>query len=110
MSLQNTRFARLQRQLLSHLVQAGFGTWRRLSVAIIALLIGYFLGTLLPEFFLESYLRQLVVLGMVVLIELLVFFRSRVEIEPWPLHWLALDNLRIGAVYAVAAEAFKLGS
>jgi len=29
---------------------------------------------------------------------------------PSPLPWLALDNLRIGTIYAVVLEAFKLGS
>ena len=47
---------------------------------------------------------------MVVVLEVLVRLRSRVRIEPWPLGWLALDNLRIGTVYAVVFEAFKLGS
>ena len=59
---------------------------------------------------LESYKRPLVVILIVVVIELLVFMRSRVSLEPWPLHWLALDNLRIGAVYGFVFEAFKLGS
>jgi hypothetical protein len=33
-----------------------------------------------------------------------------VRSDPWPLPWLALDNLRIGTIYAVVLEAFKLGS
>ena len=110
MSLQNTNFSRFQRQLWQHFSQVGLGSWRRISVALIALLLGYVFGTLLPMYFMESYIRPLVVILMVVVIELLVFLRSRVVIEPWPLHWLALDNLRIGAVFAVVLEAFKLGS
>ena len=30
--------------------------------------------------------------------------------ERTPLGWLLLDNLRIGLVYALVLEAFKLGS
>jgi hypothetical protein len=51
-----------------------------------------------------------VVLGLVAMIEVMVRLRTRVQAEPWPLAWLALDNLRIGVVYAVVLEAYKLGS
>ena len=47
---------------------------------------------------------------MVIVIELIVRMRSRVRSGAWPLPWLALDNLRIGTVYAVVLEAYKLGS
>jgi hypothetical protein len=47
---------------------------------------------------------------MVIVIELLIRGRSYVKQEPWPLSWLALDNIRIGAVFSVVFEAFKLGS
>ncbi|HGY5532560.1 MAG: DUF565 domain-containing protein [Prochlorococcus sp.] len=111
MSLQNTRLARFQRQLWDHLSQGWFGPWRRRSVALISLLLGFYLGTNLTSYYLQKLdMRPLVVLVMVVIVELLVFLRSRVVTEPWPLRWLALDNLRLGAVYAVVLEAFKLGS
>ena len=111
MSLQNTRFARFQRQLWGHFAQAWLGSWRRRSIALIALLLGFYLGSNLTVYYLQKIdMRPLVVIVMVLIIELLVFLRSRVEIEPWPLHWLALDNLRIGVVYSVVLEAFKLGS
>ena len=47
---------------------------------------------------------------MVIILELIVRLRSRVRSGPWPISWLAIDNLRIGTVYAVVLEAFKLGS
>jgi hypothetical protein len=54
--------------------------------------------------------RPFVVFYMVIVIELLIRGRSYVKQEPWPLSWLALDNIRIGAVFSVVFEAFKLGS
>ena len=50
------------------------------------------------------------VLVMVLVIEVAVRLRTRVESDPWPLKWLAIDNLRLGVVYAVVLEAYKLGS
>ena len=52
----------------------------------------------------------LVVLFMVILIEILVRLRSRVKGPLWPINWIAIDNIRVGAIYAVVLEAFKLGS
>jgi len=43
-------------------------------------------------------------------IELMVRLRSRFVADRTPLGWLLLDNLRIGLVYAVVLEAFKLGT
>ena len=52
----------------------------------------------------------LVVLSVVLLLELVVRIRTRVVQGGPALGWLVLDNLRIGLVYAVVLEAFKLGS
>ena len=54
--------------------------------------------------------RPFVVLSMVIVVELLVRARTYVKREPWPIGWLAIDNIRIGAVFSVVFEAFKLGS
>jgi hypothetical protein len=47
---------------------------------------------------------------MVLLVELLIRLRSRLIRGRPPLGWLLCDNLRMGAVYAVVLEAFKLGT
>ena len=47
---------------------------------------------------------------MVIVVELLVRARTYVKREPWPIGWLAIDNIRIGAVFSVVFEGFKLGS
>ena len=43
-------------------------------------------------------------------IEAGVRLRSRLVEEDASLAWIVADNLRIGLVYAVVLEAFKLGS
>jgi hypothetical protein len=52
----------------------------------------------------------LVVLGMVLLIELMVRLRSRVVGEETPIGWVIADNLRVGLIYSVVFEAFKVGT
>ena len=54
--------------------------------------------------------RPLVVLLLVVVIELAVRLRTGLAGDRPALGWLLLDHLRVGLVYALVLEAFKLGS
>ncbi|MBL6801077.1 MAG: DUF565 domain-containing protein [Synechococcus sp. BS307-5m-G37] len=112
MTLHVTRYDRLQRRVGAHLSQALVGPWRRRSVGLLALLFGFIVGSNVTMYWFQKsgQERPIAVLMMVAVLEVLVRLRSRVRMEPWPLGWLALDNLRIGTVYAVVFEAFKLGS
>jgi hypothetical protein len=47
---------------------------------------------------------------MVVVVELMIRLRSRLIRGRPPLGWVLCDNLRIGAVYSVVLEAFKVGT
>jgi hypothetical protein len=110
--LQQTRYQRLQQGLLSELF-AGWGrSWRERSLQLLALLGGYYLGSNLTVYVLDRIPggRPSVVLVMVLLVELLVRLRSRCVRGRPPLGWVLIDNLRLGAVYSVVLEAFKLGT
>ena len=54
--------------------------------------------------------RPVVVLIWLLVIEVVVRLRSRLVEDDPSLAWIVVDNLRIGLVYAVVLEAFKLGS
>ena len=109
--MQQTRFNNLLNSLGSSLFLSFLGPWKRRSIAILSLLIGYYVGSNVTVYFLQKVgQRPFVVLCMVLIIEILVRLRTSVNKKPWPLYWLSLDNLRIGSVYAVVLEAFKLGS
>lgn len=109
--LQATRFDRLQRRS-GDVLLAGFrGSWRRRSLAVLALLLGFFAGQNVTAFWLTRIgQRPFVVLGLLLLLEAVVRLRGRLVQQRLPLAWLVIDNLRIGLVYAVVLEAFKLGS
>ncbi len=112
MTLYVTRFDRLQRRVGAHLSQALIGPWRRRSVGLLSLLFGFIVGSNVTMYWFQKsgQQRPFAVFVMVLVLEILVRLRSRVRINQWPLGWLALDNFRIGTVYAVVFEAFKLGS
>ncbi|MAR52948.1 MAG: DUF565 domain-containing protein [Propionibacteriaceae bacterium] len=106
-----TRYEQVQRKFGFQLTRALMGSWRRRSLGVLSLLLGFILGSNFTMYWYQEVgQRPVVVLFMVVIIELLVRARTYVRSEPWPLGWLAIDNIRIGAVYAVVFEAFKLGS
>jgi hypothetical protein len=110
--VQRTRF----QGLLSRLGKAAAGqvrrSWRAGSLAVLALLVGFFAGQNLTSLLLIAAPggRPAVVLAFLLLVEGMVRLRSRmVKAEP-PLAWVLLDNLRIGSTYAIVLEAFKLGT
>ncbi|MGA1303096.1 MAG: DUF565 domain-containing protein [Cyanobium sp.] len=109
---QQTRLQLVLDQLGRNL-KAQIGTrWATASTALLALLAGIFLGENLSAILLWKLTggRPILVLGMVVIYEVLVRLRSRVVSDVPPLGWVVIDNLRIGVVFALVLEAFKLGS
>jgi hypothetical protein len=88
------------------------GSWRLRSLQLLALLIGFYLGANLTTYVNDRIPggRPSAVVLMVLLVELLIRLRSRLIRGRPPLGWLLCDNLRMGAVYAVVLEAFKLGT
>lgn len=108
---QATRFERVQRQLADLLVGGLRGSWRRSSLVLLALLVGFYGAQNLTALWLERVgLRPVVALVVLLLIELVVRVRTRLVADRPPLPWLLLDNARIGLVYGLVLEAFKLGS
>lgn len=94
-------------------VRAAVGdSWRVFSLQLLALLVGVYLGSNLTSYVLLRIPggRPSAVLLMVVLVELLIRARTRAVRARPPLPWVICDNLRIGAVYAVVLEAFKVGT
>ena len=110
---QRTRYAAFERRLGRSLLGQLRRSWRHASLALLSLLMGYFLSQNLISLLLVRVPggRPAVVLTLVLSMELLVRLRTRVaRSEEKPLVWVMLDNLRLGATYAAVLEAFKLGT
>jgi len=106
-----TRYEQFQRRIAVQLTRLLAGSWRRRSLGVLSLLLGFLVGSNFTMYWFQRVgQRPFVVLTMVIVIELLVRARTYVKREPWPIGWLAIDNIRIGAVFSVVFEAFKLGS
>jgi dolichol kinase len=110
--VQRTRFQGLLGRLGKALAGQVRRSWRAGSLAVLALLVGFFAGQNLTSLLLIAAPggRPAVVLAFLLLVEVMVRLRSRMVNGEPSLAWVILDNLRIGAIYAIVLEAFKLGT
>jgi len=108
--MQKTNFSRIS----SHLNNFSFGflsdTWRSKSIALISVLTGYFLfANFLTKFISEGKNELIMVPIIIVFIEIIIRIKPSSNSKFYYM-WAVVDKLRIGAIYAVILEAFKLGS
>jgi hypothetical protein len=110
--LQRTRFNQVLEQLGSLLLGSLRGNWRHRSTVLLALLLGFYAGSNVTVYVVLQIPggRPMAVLLMVLVVELIVRLRGRLVKTAPGLGWVVVDNVRLGVVYAVVLEAFKLGT
>jgi hypothetical protein len=109
---QPTRLELAQRRVGGALLAQVRRNWRGGSLALLGLLVGYFLSQNLMAVLVLRVPggRPVVVLALVLIVEAIVRLRSQMVRSEPSLAWVIADNLRLGAIYAVVLEAFKLGT
>ena len=108
--MQKTNFSRITYQLNNLLFGFLSETWRAKSVGLISVLTGYFLfANFLTKFISEGKNELIMVPIIIVFIEIIIRIRPSNESKFYYM-WTVVDKLRIGAIYAIILEAFKLGS
>tara|TARA_B100000700_G_C14503743_1_gene605303 strand:- start:122 stop:460 length:339 start_codon:yes stop_codon:yes gene_type:complete len=111
MKKQFTRFERTTGKLNSIVFSSFIGPWKKRSLGLLSILIGFYIGSSLTVYFFQkTQNRLLVVLLMVFIVEMLIRFRNRYRDKTIPMYLIVIDNLRLGSIYAIVLEAFKLGS
>ena len=108
--MQKTNFSRITYKLNN--VFFGFlsDTWRSKSISLISVLTGYFLFANFATKFISEGKNELIMVPIII-----VFIEIIIRIKPYSSSkfynlWSIVDKLRIGAIYAIILEAFKLGS
>lgn len=110
--MQNTRLTNLAAQTADALGGWLRNPWRRLSVVIIALLVGNFLATVISTVAGQSAQIDIYVAGLLALVTELI---SRITYQSQPTIARSLlvqvpNAIKIGLIYGLFVEAFKLGS
>jgi len=108
--MQKTNFSRITYQLNTLFFGFLSDTWRTKSINIICVLTGYFLfANFITKFISEGKNELIMVPIIIVFIEIIIRIKPSSNSKFYNL-WTAVDKLRIGAIYAIILEAFKLGS
>ena len=108
--MQKTNFLRITYQLNKLFFGFLSDTWRSKSISLISVLTGYFLfANFLTKFISEGKNELIMVPIIIFVIEIIIRVKPATSSKFYYL-WTVVDKLRIGAIYAVILEAFKLGS
>ena len=108
--MQKTNFSKINNQLNNLLFGFLSDSWRSKSIGLISVLTGYFLfANFLTKFISEGKNELIMVPIIIVFIEIIIRIKPPSSSRFYDL-WSVIDKLRIGAIYAVILEAFKLGS
>ena len=108
--MQKTNFSRITYNLNNLFFGFLSDTWRTKSISIISVLTGYFLfANFLTKFISEGKNELIMVPIIIILIEIIIRMKPSSSSKFYYI-WSVVDKLRIGAIYAIILEAFKLGS
>ena len=108
--MQKTNFLRISSQLNNLLFGFLSDSWRSKSIGLISVLTGYFLfANFLTKFISEGKNELIMVPIIIIFIEIIIRIKPSSSSKFYNL-WSVVDKLRIGAIYAIILEAYKLGS
>ena len=108
--MQKTRFTIFYDSL--NLLFLGFlkSSWKDKSLNLLSILLGYFLfANFITKFISEGKNELLMIPVIIILFEVIIRMKPQSNSNIYYV-WMLLDKIRIGAVYALILEAFKLGS
>jgi hypothetical protein len=110
--MQNTRLNNLFDTIANSLGQWFANPWRRISLLLISFLFGFFLGSAVSTTAGQRAELDIVVAAFLVILTEITsrIFYSRSFFAPKALWVDALNYLKVGFIYSLFLEAFKLGS
>lgn len=110
--MQNTRLNSLVDTIVGQLRRWFFNPWRRLSLLLISLLFGFFLGSAVSTTAGQAADWDIIAAAILVTLSEVVdrIYYSRNRLTGRSLWVEVLNGLKIGLTYSLFLEAFKLGS
>ncbi|NEQ48824.1 MAG: DUF565 domain-containing protein [Leptolyngbya sp. SIO3F4] len=111
--MQRTRLSTLVDQIAQRFSQWVFNPWRRISLAMISLLFGNFFATAISATAGQTAEIDILIAAILVaMVELIswLYHRSRTSNQQRTVLPEMLNSFKLGMVYGLFVEAFKLGS
>ena len=108
--MQKTRFSIFFDSI--NFVLLGFlkSSWKDKAINLLSVLFGYFLfANFITKFISEGENELLMIPIIIIIFEIIIRIKPLRKSNIYLL-WMILDRIRIGSVYALILEAFKLGS
>ena len=108
--MQKTRFTFFYESL--NLLFLGFlkSSWKVKSLNLLSILFGYFLFANFITKFISEGRNELVMIPLIILIVEIIIRNKPSNKSNIYFLWSIIDKVRIGGIYALILEAFKLGS
>ena len=108
--MQKTRFSVFYNSLNLLFLSFLKSSWKDKALNLLSILFGYFLfANFITKFISEGENELVMIPVIIILFEILIRMKPLRKSNIYLL-WMLLDKIRIGAVYALILEAFKLGS
>ena len=108
--MQKTRFTVFYDSLNVLFLSFLKSSWKDKALNLLSILFGYFLfANFITKFISEGKNELLMIPIIIFLFEIIIRMKPLTNSNTYLL-WMLLDRIRIGAVYALILEAFKLGS
>ena len=108
--MQKTRFSVFSDSLNLLFLNFLKSSWRDKALNFLSILFGYFLfANFITKFISEGKNELLMIPVIIILFEIIIRMKPLRKSNIYFM-WTLLDKVRIGAVYALILEAFKLGS
>ena len=108
--MQKTRFTVFYDSLNLLFLSFLKSSWKDKALNLLSILFGYFLfANFITKFISEGKNELLMIPIIIILFEIIIRMKPLRKSNIYLL-WMLLDKIRIGAVYALILEAFKLGS
>ena len=85
-------------------------SWKDKALNLLSILFGYFLFANFITKFISEGKNELLMIPIIIIIFEIIIRMKPLRKSNIYLLWMLLDKVRIGAVYALILEAFKLGS
>ena len=109
--MQKTKFRKLIDFLIVIIKPIITDSWRKRSILLLSLLVGFYFTNSLLSFLLDKSVNTILLAISIVLVSELAI-RSNLfnNLSKLSIITIAINNFRIGSTYALILEAFKLGS